>query len=65
MAQGRERLAVPGLFDDGNAFYIMGKVTQALRRAGRGDEAEEYRNDAKSGNYNHLLQVTMQWADEA
>ena len=47
--------------EDGNAFAIMRKVSKALRKAGHGDLAQTYRNEATSGDYNHLLMVTMQY----
>jgi len=45
---------------DGNAFSILGKVAAALRSAGHGDAVDEYMNEAMSGDYDHLLRVTMQ-----
>ena len=47
--------------EDGNAFAIMGRVTRALRKAGREDLIEEYHKEAMSGNYTHLLQTTMKY----
>lgn len=45
---------------DGNAFVIMGNVTGAMRRAGISKEDRDaYMADAMSGDYDHLLQVTM------
>ena len=46
---------------DGNAFAIMGAAARALRKAGRGDEVRAYQAEAMSGDYNHLLAVTMKW----
>ncbi len=49
---------------DGNAFTILGKVSKALRKAGADKEyINEYLNKAKSGDYDHLLQVTMEYVD--
>jgi hypothetical protein len=46
--------------NDGNAFFIMGRVTQALRRAGvPKEDIDSYTDQATSGDYDHLLQVTM------
>lgn len=46
---------------DGNAFAILGKVRQALRRGGYGDEfIEAFTKEATSGDYNHLLAVCME-----
>lgn len=46
--------------EDGNAFSILGRVQKAMMRAGvdKG-EINAYIEDATSGDYNHLLVVTM------
>ena len=49
--------------EDGNAFAIMGRVSKALKRAGFTAEAEAYIKEAKSGDYDHLLQTTMDYVD--
>lgn len=47
---------------DGNAFALMGKVTDALRRAGRTqEEIKQFTEEAMSGDYDHLLQTCMAW----
>lgn len=52
--------------EDGNAFAIMGRVKQAMRRAGVAKEViDQYIADATSGDYYHLLAVTMEYVDEA
>ena len=48
---------------NGNAYAIMGKVIKALRQAGHGDLVKEYQDSAMSGDYDHLLQVTMEYVD--
>ena len=48
---------------NGNAFAVMGKVTKALKRAGHGDLVEPYKNEAMSGDYDHLLQTTMKYVE--
>ena len=45
--------------NDGNAFAIMGTVVKALRSEGHRDLVDEYRKEAMSGDYDHLLQTTM------
>ena len=46
--------------EDGNAFYILGKVQSALRRGGKGKEfIEAFTKEATSGDYNHLLCTCM------
>jgi hypothetical protein len=48
--------------EDGNAFAIMGRVQQALRKAGvERAELDAYFAEATSGDYDHLLQTTMRW----
>lgn len=55
---------VPLVGQDGNAFMIIGAVTRALRQAGASyEEQDEFRNEAMSGDYNHLLQTVMAWVD--
>lgn len=50
--------------ENGNAFVIMGRVTQAMRRAEVPKcEIEQYQEDAMSGDYDNLLQVTMKWVN--
>lgn len=49
---------------DGNAFFILGTVKKALKKAGYSeDQISEYRKEATSGDYENLLQVTMKWVD--
>jgi hypothetical protein len=49
---------------DGNAFFIMGTVRQALREAGADQEyIDKYTDEAKSGDYNHLLSTTMNYVE--
>jgi hypothetical protein len=51
--------------EDGNAFAILGTVSRALKRAGYQKEAKEYMAEAMSGDYDHLLQVTMEYVNVA
>jgi len=49
---------------DGNAFSIMGRVKQVLRRKGADREyIEKYLKEATSGDYDHLLSVSMEYVD--
>lgn len=49
---------------DGNAGSLMGITATALRRAGvPTDEINEFRREAMSGNYDHLLQTIMRWVE--
>jgi len=50
--------------EDGNAFSIMGRIKQALKRAGAGREyIDKYLKEATSGDYNNLLIVSMKYVD--
>lgn len=50
--------------EDGNAFYILGAVSKELERNGyTQSEIDEYYEKATSGDYDHLLQVTMEWVE--
>ena len=47
---------------DGNAFVILTKVQNALRRAKvSAKEIDAFLNDAQSGDYNHLLATCQKW----
>lgn len=49
---------------DGNAFSILGKVIRALKKAGYDQSAiDDYRKEATSGDYDHLLETTMAWVE--
>ena len=50
--------------EDGNAFAILGRVQQALERAGvDADEIEAFYTEATANDYNHLLRTCMAWVD--
>jgi hypothetical protein len=49
---------------NGNAFAIMGRVKRALMQAGADKEyTDKYLSEATSGNYDHLLVVSMEYVD--
>lgn len=48
---------------DGNAFALMGKVSEALRKGGYADLVAEFRKEATSGDYNHLIQTCMDYVE--
>lgn len=49
---------------DGNAFFILGRVQQAMRRAGVPKaEIAEFMAEATAGDYDHLLDTVMKWVD--
>lgn len=48
--------------EDGNAFFIIGKVVNALRKANvPNEEIEEFRKEAMSGDYHKVLATCMRW----
>ena len=48
--------------EDGNAFAVMGRVSQALRRGGVSrEEIDAYRKESTSGDYDNLLRTAMKW----
>ncbi len=64
MKEPFEKPTVKIVGEDGNAFSIMGSVTQALKRAGADKEyIDKYKTDATSGDYDHLLAVSMDYVD--
>lgn len=49
---------------DGNAHAILGRVRTALLEAGCPKaDIDRYTAEATSGDYDHLLQVTMDWVE--
>ena len=47
---------------DGNGFFIIGRVSKALRCAAIDrDEIKKFQDQAMSGDYNHLLRTVMDW----
>lgn len=48
--------------EDGNAFSILGRCKQAMRRAGcTSEQVLEFQNEATSGDYDHLLQTVIKY----
>ena len=48
--------------EDGKAFSIIGRTSQAMRRQGLDAEViQAYQAEATSGDYDDLLRTTMQW----
>ena len=64
MEAPKTKPAVKLIGNDGNAFAIMGSVKKALKQAGADKEyIDQYFKDAMSGDYDHLLQVSMKYVD--
>ena len=52
--------------EDGNAFFIIGRVMKALKRGGvEKAEVEAFSQEAMSGDYNNVLQTAMKWVSVA
>lgn len=51
-------------WEDGNAFFVMGKVVKAMRMAGVPDEeVRAFQEEAMSGDYDNLLRACMRWVN--
>ena len=49
---------------DGNAFSILGRVKKALMQTGADKEyIDQYLSEATSGDYDHLLVVSMEYVN--
>lgn len=63
---GRDLVVVEGLLEDGNVFALMGKARQALRRAGRSDDAKELTERVTSSHgYDVAVSIIMEYAIDA
>ena len=49
--------------EDGNAFMIMGRARQLLRRNGRADLIEQFTKECTSGSYENLLATCRRYFD--
>jgi hypothetical protein len=48
--------------EDGNAYFILGRVQRALRKGGVNQgEIDAFMSESSNGSYNHLLQTCMKW----
>ena len=48
--------------ENGNAWAIMARVSEGLKRAGATrEERDEYMRDSMSGDYDHLLRTAMRY----
>ena len=45
--------------EDGNAMSIVSRAKKAIRRVHGAEAADAYSREALSGDYDHVLQVTM------
>jgi len=52
------------LGQDGNAFAILGRVQQAMRRGGvPREDIDNFMQEATKGDYDRLLTTVMTWVD--
>jgi len=64
MRAPEERPVVKLIGSNGNAFAVMGKIKQALKKSGADKEyIDQYISEAMSGNYDNLLVVSMEYVD--
>ncbi len=57
-----EKPVVKLIGNNGNAFSIMGQVQRALKKSGADREyIDQYLSEAMSGNYDHMLAVSMEY----
>lgn len=48
--------------EDRNAFFILNRCLQAMKRAGLSEEErQEFQKEATAGNYDHLLSTCLKW----
>lgn len=58
------KIKVKLIGEDGNAFSILGRVSDAMRRRGVSKEdIERFREMAMSGGYDNLLVTCMKWVN--
>ncbi len=49
---------------DGNAFAILGKVVNSMKKEKlSSEEIKQFQIEALSGDYDHLLQTCMKWVN--
>ena len=50
--------------NDGNAYAILGAVTNALKKAGvEKAERDAFYTEATADDYDHLLRTAMRWVE--
>ena len=55
-------IVVPLVGEDGNAVAIMGRVSNAMRKAGvPQEEINQYLDESMSGDYDNLLRTAIKW----
>jgi len=59
----RTNIKVKLVGTDGNAFALMGRVSAALRKGGKGELVKDFQKEAMSGDYDNLLCVCMDYVE--
>lgn len=50
--------------EDGNAFSIIGRVANALRKGGASSEdVTQFTDEAMSGDYDNVIRTAMRWVN--
>jgi hypothetical protein len=50
--------------EDGNAFFVIGRCSQALRKAGLEEDAKEFREKClNAASYDEVLRLAMKYCD--
>lgn len=50
--------------EDGNIFFVLGRVRQALKASGKNDQVQEVSERVMaSGSYDEALQIIMEYVD--
>jgi hypothetical protein len=57
----RPKVKISG--EDGNAFFIIGKCTRALKEAGQADKVDAFMKEAMGGDYDNVLRTAMKYCD--
>jgi len=52
---------IPLIGEDGNAFSILARCQNAMKRNGLRDEITIFHTEATAGDYYHLLRTVMAW----
>lgn len=47
--------------ENGNAFFILGKVSSAIKKSDKPELVEGFLKEAKSGDYDNLLITCMKY----
>jgi hypothetical protein len=59
-----EKLKIQLSDESGNVFSILGRCSRAMRLAGvPTEERDKFMKEAKSGDYDHVIQTVMKYFD--